>query len=133
MNGKVYLLTGQPGTGKTTLAEAMKAAGIVDTIIDGHEVRTGTALGYSREDRLQNVDRAYAVARYLGAAQGLSAALTLNAPYAEQRDAMKADGVVEIYMAHPWAPRPADWWVGDYEVPENGVSPRGRAGMTARG
>jgi len=112
----IYALTGQPGSGKTTLAGQMLEAGVVDTVVDGDELRALGNPGYGRDGRVQNIDRAHAIARFL-AARGERVALAVVQPYAFQRDALRARGAVEIYMAEHWGVR-AEYAVEDYEVPQ---------------
>jgi len=113
----IYMITGQPGTGKTTLAQSMRQAGMVDMIIDGDHLRSLTNPGYDREGRLKNVDRAHSIAIYLHN-QGLNVAISLVQPYKEQRDLLKSRGshVVEIYMKEHYGVRKG-FWVEDYEPP----------------
>tara|TARA_B100000029_G_scaffold244442_1_gene241613 strand:+ start:43 stop:555 length:513 start_codon:yes stop_codon:yes gene_type:complete len=62
----IYLLYGQPGSGKTSLGELL--AGYLDTpfIIDGDEFREMfTNANYGREGREENIRNANAVATYL--------------------------------------------------------------------
>lgn len=113
----IYLLTGQPGSGKTTLAQQMLAAGLVDSIVDGDELRALGNPGYGRDGRVQNIDRAHSIARFLEA-RGERVAVAVVQPYAFQRDAMKARGAAEIHMAEHWGVR-AEYAVEDYEPPEN--------------
>lgn len=111
----IALLTGQPGSGKSTLARALKDAGVVDAIVDGDGLRALGNPGYDRAGRTQNVDRAHTIARWLES-EGKRVAVALVQPYADQRDAMKERGAVEIYMAHHHGER-SEYHVDDYERP----------------
>lgn len=66
---KVIWLTGLSGSGKTTLANALVAE-LKDQkvyVLDGDELRLGlnNDLGYSNEDRIENIRRAAEVAKLL--------------------------------------------------------------------
>lgn len=111
----ILLLTGQPGTGKTTLAYQLKERGLVDEVVDGDELRTLGNPGYGRDGRLKNIDRAHAIARYLES-KGKRVAVSLIQPYAHQRDQMREVGAVEVYMARHYGVRD-EYRVEDYEAP----------------
>jgi len=119
----MILLTGQPGTGKSTLAEALLDAGVIDTIIDGDKLRALGNPGYDRAGRVTNVDRAHAIARFLES-EGKRVCVALVQPYAFQRDEMKARGAVEVYCARHHGVR-SEYHVEDYEAPKDAdlVSP----------
>jgi len=74
-HGHVFWLTGLSGSGKSTLAQAterqLHAAGVFTTLLDGDNIRTGLNkdLGFSNEDRLENIRRIAEVAK-LFAQQG---------------------------------------------------------------
>ena len=84
-------LTGLSASGKTTLAEgvAQRLAdrGEACKVIDGDELRNGlcAGLGYSREDRRENIRRAAEVCRLLNSA-GVIVIAALISPYREDRD-----------------------------------------------
>jgi adenylylsulfate kinase len=78
-------LTGLSGAGKTTLGCALCAA-TGAFLIDGNELRRGLCsnLGFSFEDRRENLRRAAAVARLLND-QGADAVVALISPLAADR------------------------------------------------
>ncbi|MFZ5467794.1 MAG: sulfate adenylyltransferase [Myxococcota bacterium] len=107
--GKGFILwfTGLSGSGKSTLAQAvrLKLAGErAVEILDGDEVRTylSKGLGFSKEDRDQNIRRIGYVARVL-ARNGVAAITAAISPYAEVREEVKRLAaeqgvtVVEVY------------------------------------
>lgn len=69
--GRVYWLYGQSGSGKTTIAieleKQLHAQGKYTVILDGDNLRSGLnqGLGFSTEDRLENIRRASEVAKIL--------------------------------------------------------------------
>jgi adenylylsulfate kinase len=101
-------LTGLSGAGKTTLAHAMSdalvAAGASCQILDGDFVRQGLCadLGFSREDRSENVRRVAELCRQLNEA-GIWAIAALISPYRNDRTrARRVVGparFIEIHLA----------------------------------
>ena len=69
--GKVYWLFGQSGTGKTTIAieleKELHAQGKFVIVLDGDNLRSGlnSGLGFSTEDRIENIRRAAELAKIL--------------------------------------------------------------------
>lgn len=108
----VLWLTGLSGSGKSTLARALEARllsrGILATVIDGDELRGGLSqgLGFSPEDRRENIRRATELALHLGEA-GLVAIVALISPLGADRDRaarrIRARGVTfaEVYINSP--------------------------------
>lgn len=84
-------LTGLSGSGKSTLAkafaEALKTRAVACCVIDGDELRRGLCadLGFSREDRQENIRRAANVGKMLNAA-GITAVAALISPYRDDRE-----------------------------------------------
>ena len=101
-------LTGLPCSGKTTtalaLAEAMMERRIPVEVLDGDELRRqiGGGLGFSREDRMENVRRAVYVAGLLNK-HGVTALVSMISPYAQMRDYARSmlPGFAEIYVECP--------------------------------
>ena len=69
--GRVYWLYGQSGSGKTTIAikleRQLHALGKYTVVLDGDNLRSGLnhGLGFTTEDRLENIRRAAEVAKIL--------------------------------------------------------------------
>lgn len=90
---KSFLLTGLSGAGKTTLAnlvcQALRERHDL-VILDGDEMRKGlnSDLGFTREDRAENIRRCGELARLL-AAQNKSTLLSVIAPYESLRSALR--------------------------------------------
>ncbi|HUE84638.1 MAG TPA: adenylyl-sulfate kinase [Vicinamibacterales bacterium] len=93
--GCVVWMTGLPSGGKTTLATMLEAALLAQgrrvERLDGDDLRTHLTkdLGFSREDRDENVRRVGWVARLL-ARHGVIAITALVSPYRGARDEVRA-------------------------------------------
>ncbi|PTY00032.1 adenylyl-sulfate kinase [Verrucomicrobia bacterium LW23] len=96
--GAVLWLTGLSGSGKSTLSVALESAlfrkGISAFILDGDNLRHGLCnnLGFSREDRTENIRRAAEAARLLAEA-GTVVIVALISPYRAER--AKAAGIAD--------------------------------------
>jgi adenylylsulfate kinase-like enzyme len=94
--GCVVWLTGLPSSGKSTLARLLEAElrrlGRPVELLDGDEVRTRLTrgLGFSREDRDENVRRVAYVARLLQR-HGVIVITALISPYRGTRDEVRAE------------------------------------------
>jgi bifunctional enzyme CysN/CysC len=92
---KVIWLTGLSGSGKSTIANALEkklfSLGMHAYVLDGDNMRLGLNkdLGFTREDRAENVRRVSEVAHNLYDA-GLITIVALVSPYAEDRAQAKA-------------------------------------------
>ena len=80
----IIWLTGQPGSGKTTLARALKERGIVDFVVDGDELRALRTEWYDYYGRHRNVERAQDIALWLDV-MGQNVAVAVIAPHRKQR------------------------------------------------
>ncbi|HVM01146.1 MAG TPA: adenylyl-sulfate kinase [Acidimicrobiales bacterium] len=109
MDGLTIWLTGLPSAGKTTLARGiarrLAEAGHRVEVLDGDVVRTQLTrdLGFSREDRAENVRRVGFVADLLSR-NGVMAVCALVSPYRAERDEVRAlhDGrFLEVHVATP--------------------------------
>ncbi len=107
--GAVVLLTGLSGAGKSTIAQAVNAGLLVRDIrvqiLDADDVRRNLNrdLGFSREDRNENVRRLGYIANLL-AAHGVVVLVAVIAPYREARDLIRAaagDRFLEVFVAAP--------------------------------
>ncbi|KWV59136.1 NodQ bifunctional enzyme [Bradyrhizobium macuxiense] len=108
-NGAVVWLTGLPGSGKSTLARALERRlfgnGGSPILLDGDTLRAGLNgdLGFSPEDRAENIRRLAEVATHL-ARNGHIAIVAAVSPSAADRAAARriADSAFrEIYIATP--------------------------------
>ena len=108
----IIWLTGLSGSGKSTLAEglahALKEQGIIPLQIDGDQLREGLCmdLGFSPEDRTENIRRAGAIA-LLAARSGIVSICSLISPLRSDRDQIRSlcreKGVkfLEVYVNAP--------------------------------
>lgn len=110
--GAVIWLTGLSGSGKSTLAVALENSlhrrGMAGYILDGDNLRHGLCsdLGFSAEDRAENIRRAGEIAKMMAEA-GLIVVTSLISPFAKDRQRVReicqAAGVVfaEVYINAP--------------------------------
>ncbi len=101
-------LTGLSGSGKTTLAhllaDRLKSLGLKVEVLDGDVVRQhfSKGLGYSRDDRIENIRRVGFVAHLL-ARNGVAVITALISPYRSARDEVRqlVGRFVEVYVHCP--------------------------------
>jgi len=106
--GSVIWFTGLPCSGKTTLArllhESLEGKGVPAEIFDGDIVRQRLTkgLGFSKEDRLENVRRIAFVAHLL-ARHGVVSIVAAISPYQEARDEIRKEfeNYIEIFVDCP--------------------------------
>ena len=118
----IYWFTGQPGHGKTTLAQAMLAhlatKGIDAFHVDGDDLRALTTNeDYSRGGRENNIRRAQLLAHYLQS-KGHTVVVSLVAPYRDIREELKAAAdVTEVYVHTTETRGREEKHASDYEPP----------------
>ena len=110
----ILFLTGLSGAGKSTLASGLEERlvnrGVLATVVDGDILRTGLSsnLGYTSEDRQENIRRASELALHL-AAVGAVVIVALISPFRADRAAAaeraRARGIsfAEVFINAPLA------------------------------
>jgi adenylyl-sulfate kinase len=108
----IVWLTGLSGAGKSTLAEGLseqlRSEGLHPLMIDGDGLREELCrdLGFSAEDRMENIRRAGAIA-LLAARSGVMSICSLISPLRSEREAIRSlcakRGVpfLEVYVSTP--------------------------------
>ena len=107
--GFTLWFTGLSGAGKTTLSEIvnrrLRERGFITELLDGDIVRTtiSKGLGFSREDRDENVRRIGYVCHWLTEAKGVIAIAAFISPYRAVRDELRErlGRFVEVYVECP--------------------------------
>lgn len=107
---RTFWLTGLPGAGKSTLAQALAQAlknlSVAVCVLDGDELRAGLCadLGFSASDRAENMRRTAELARLLNA-QGIHVIAALISPTIAGRAAaqqtISPERFVEIHVSTP--------------------------------
>ena len=106
--GFTVWFTGLPSSGKTTLSRMLEkeiqARGLAVEVLDGDEVRQRLTkgLGFSKEDRNENIRRIAYVAKLLTRVGGVAITAAIS-PYRELRDKARDEIVnfVEVYVNCP--------------------------------
>lgn len=98
----IIWLTGQPGSGKTTIAKLLSATyqnGAV--IVDGDDIREiFNNKDYSEDGRRKNIDLAQKIAKFTHK-KGNITIVSLVSPYKDQRDDFKLEmgkDLIEVYV-----------------------------------
>jgi adenylylsulfate kinase len=120
----ILWFTGQPGSGKTTLAntfikEIKKRNPDIKIInIDGDDLRNiSKNKDYSKEGRIKNISTAISIMRFL-ANKNYICIVSIVAPYKFLRDELKDDfPFLEIYLHTTEIRGREDFFAKDYEVP----------------
>jgi len=104
----IYLFTGQPGSGKTTMAKKLQMWLQTDKKnwrksvfhIDGDQLRElFPNQDYSKEGRYKNITKAFDIAKFLDAS-GNDVVISLVSPYKELRDKFKSKCKVQEIYCH---------------------------------
>jgi adenylylsulfate kinase len=117
----IYWFTGQPGAGKTTLANWMLANFPQNSIIvDGDDIRAiYDNKDYSEVGRRKNIELAQNLARFLHH-KGFKVMVSLVSPYRDQRELFKSEmgeNIKEIYVHTQNQRGRESFHVSNYEPP----------------
>lgn len=115
----IIVLFGQPHSGKSTLANAIKQERNVE-IIDGDQLRDiFQNKDYSKEGRIKNLNRASDIAHYLNSTTDKDVILALVYPYKEAREYLNSlDGNVKwVYLTYEVDRGREKFHVGDFDYP----------------
>jgi adenylylsulfate kinase len=117
----IYWLTGQPGSGKTTLCKQMMLNMGSDVFhIDGDDLRgLFDNKDYSEVGRRKNIELAQQISEYLHN-KGKHVFVSLVSPYKDQRDKFKEkleNAIKEVYVYTSEVRGREQFFVQDYEAP----------------
>ena len=122
----IYLFTGQPGSGKTTLAKKLQYWLQTEKRnwrksvfhIDGDQLRElFPNKDYSKEGREKNIQKAFDIARYLNDC-GSDVVISMVSPYRELREQLKSECKVQEIYCHTKKMRGKEnLFALDYEPP----------------
>jgi len=122
----IIWLTGQPGSGKTTICKRILWEKPRVFHIDGDDLRDlFENKDYSETGRRKNIELAQQIAEYLHN-KGKDVLVSLVSPYKDQRDKFKqkmGDNLVEVYIHTSEIRGRENFFVKEYEAPtENYLS-----------
>ena len=118
----IIWLTGQPGSGKTTLANKLvfelqnENSNVIN--IDGDDLRfINKNQDYSKQGRIKNISTAISIVRFL-ANKKFICIISIVAPYRFLRDELKEDfPLLEVYLHTNEKRGREHFFAKDYEVP----------------
>tara|TARA_B100001113_G_C20872623_1_gene519039 strand:- start:148 stop:603 length:456 start_codon:yes stop_codon:yes gene_type:complete len=130
INKKIIWFTGQPGSGKTTLSDALQKElkeskpSINCISVDGDDLRDILVnKDYSEKGRRKNIETAISLTKFLQS-KGFLVIVSLVSPYKDLRDMLKNDReTMEVYLFTDEKRGKENFFVDDYQKPtENFLS-----------
>ncbi len=117
----IYLFTGQPGSGKTTIGKKLLEHLSTDRQviqIDGDDLREiFKNVDYSRKGRELNIGKSHDIAYFLYK-KNFDVIITMVSPYLELRNELKNKAeCLEIYVHTSNIRGREDYFTSDYEIP----------------
>jgi adenylylsulfate kinase len=116
----IIWLTGQPGSGKTTICKEIMKNNSEVFHIDGDDLRDlFENKDYSEQGRRKNIELAQQIAQYL-TNKGKDVLVSLVSPYKDQRDKFKekmGNKLVEVYIHTSETRGREDFFVKEYGQP----------------
>lgn len=119
----IYWLTGQPGAGKTTIAEQLNNAIKTNKScfhVDGDDIRElFENKDYSEQGRRKNIELAQKISHYLNS-KHVDVVVSLVSPYKNQRDTFKSKmgtEITEIFVHTSEIRGRENYFVSDYKQP----------------
>ena len=120
----IVWFTGQPGSGKTTLAHALiksikkEKPNIKIINLDGDDLRSiNKNKDYSKEGRIKNISTAISIVRFLSN-KDYTCIISIVAPYKFLRDELKNEfPFLEVYLHTQDIRGREDFFAEDYEIP----------------
>ena len=117
----IYWFTGQPGAGKTSIAEVLLTHLPKNTFhVDGDDLREiFNNKDYSETGRRKNIELAQHITHFLHN-KGTNVVVSLVSPYRDQREEFKqkiGDDIIEIYVHTENLRGREDFHVKNYEEP----------------
>ena len=120
----IIVLFGQPTSGKSTLANKLLENKYSLVNIDGDKIRKIFKNdNYTREGRIQNLNRASDIAIYLNKSLGHDVVLSLVYPYQEARDYLNSlcNDVKWVYLTYDGKRDRDSFHVADFDAPQEGT------------
>lgn len=119
---KICILTGQPGAGKTTIANRMKEVSEDEWfIIDGDDIRElFKNKKYNKKGRIENITMANNITKYL-VSKNKNVIISLVSPYIKLREELKEIyklNILEVYLYTNEIRGRENYFVQEYQKPE---------------